>query len=960
MLEQATSPQPSNEILTSFYDAVTALVGIIETKISINPRRDAEDIILKLIDVEKEQLSQLGAEQALRLVRCCKCIRAARGLGFSADEFKSFAGQAIRTGGIEAFADGALRNSLEDVLLAQPKTFRGNLIQDWVFAVFSFAKYQGQGESLLTLFGGWMRGFDHEVKKDRNLLTEFFLGDPIPRGKLDTLQSVQDFANSWDKIADARVIAAPHERAELYRTLRSLLRVEDDPGLSRIICRSLVSPLSKNCDGLLTLLGMSRSSEDTRALLFSWAVIFEREQRTLRAKNLSMSDKSTIVEFDKERERINENIRERVGKALRSALPIPEGDNAKLSATERIILSLVGIGLSSDSKWAKLSNSKFFKEIYQKAPDKLVEFVEAISNRSPDELTDLLPRIDEASYFDVFNENSIPLIIALLPELDRRGVDLHPVLAVARSYEAEHSPRQHDIERPLSFDLGVYSIEYGPPKVVKVKNEFIFAWKFDPRFADKVKKICNDCYSPPTPESGEIRAKVTHNDIYHYVSRYLAEHRNFYVAYRILGNHKISPNFMWDDSPFLDPEERSQAREETLSLMRRSYDLSLRFFTFFDVESKRAPGHQASLVERFLKSSFNECRALPDTKSQAFPGNGWFAQGLKLGEFGLTPARLAEIFGSQSEVINSLSQMKILVTQGLVAIWFDGDRAVRIDDKPQAWVFFNRHFMPSGQYVSDLVDVAHIEYLVDDLLNHGAVFRDAKQFGELLGSERKNIAWIGNITGSLSNAYSYNSGPFEGEAYFSGREVREPGGHVHKHYLLGPASNSVEVLKDFKRAHANVYSAFLELELALTAGFLYTYSLYKKGFSKGSLLPTERAKFSALNISNLPGINMNHLLMLSYAEDVYAAVKKGAIAPHKASILALEDPLMLRGESQRLAIDCGDLTIRTWKNGKWLEIDDLKEHSYPKRAEVFWRYFGVFINDNSTDLRSLNRNWINL
>jgi hypothetical protein len=306
------------------------------------------------------------------------------------------------------------------------------------------------------------------------------------------------------------------------------------------------------------------------------------------------------------------------------------------------------------------------------------------------------------------------------------------------------------------------------------------------------------------------------------------------------------------------------------------------------------------------------------------------------------------------------------MTQGMVAVWCPQCRETHIQGVPQAWVFYNRHYHPSGNCVGSLVDVPHLENAMS-LIREGFPFTDAADLDRRLSTSKKNLTWMGNLSGTLSNAYAFDSGPFAGEGLMvqSGRVVREPEGHVHKHYLLrrehlSPGARFEEERLVFQRAHSEIYQAFANLHSLFNAAWLYPFSLFKKGFSIHSLRPEDIDHMWRLDAMEDPAFNPHSLLMLLYAEDVHTAVRRGLIKPADASVIIYEDPLMLRLDTPKIALDCATLCIGTWNAQGWKEIADLSEFEWPARAEAFTRYFHRALSSNSIDLKSITRRWIGL
>jgi hypothetical protein len=325
-----------------------------------------------------------------------------------------------------------------------------------------------------------------------------------------------------------------------------------------------------------------------------------------------------------------------------------------------------------------------------------------------------------------------------------------------------------------------------------------------------------------------------------FIHKYLNEHRTFYQTYRALQGEKLPPaTFAFDDSPFPAGFSRKEAHRETFGTMSRNFDLSLRFFTFLECESKRVPGHDESLVERFLRQSFAEFSPVRASAPDLFPGNGWTVRGLRLEDFGLARETLKGRFLSATAALDHLSDLHVLMTQGMVAVWCPQCRETHIQGVPQAWVFYNRHYHPSGNCVGSLVDVPHLEN-ARSLIREGFPFTDAADLDRRLSTSKKNLTWMGNLSGTLSNADAFDSGPFAGEGLMvqSGRVVREPEGHVHKHYLLrrehlSPGARFEEERLVFQRAHSEIYQTFANLHSLFNAAWLYPFSLFKafKDFS---------------------------------------------------------------------------------------------------------------------------------
>lgn len=970
-------PRPNSsdpEFTDLYHQTLHELVGIIETKHSINPERDAAAILSKVIGHDIGNQIPATDEQRCNLLRANLCISAARGLGLTAQEITSMLQPIVKLGRIENFSVDALRTSLEDLLIGQPDSIRPHLLSEWPSAIFYLGSSIRGGEALLILFAAQMRGFDHLKQPSPQDLEDVLLGMSRWRTKTCYEDAAADFKSCWSyaPLSDPDSFG-PKERAQLYLKIRPLLTVDDDPALVRRICATLASPFFSNSSGLQLLLSPPYAEQDARLLLLTWASRFEHDRREHFEPALlpALSEPNALLAAGKALKTAKQDMAIACCAAVRQGTNVESPQLREAKIAHRIALELAGCELSARADWAEpLLKSATFAQVASDAPDRIPELVKSLTKLSPRQLSQLLAHSDEALYRDVLHNSSAHLLLAILPHVAANGNELPVMLGAIRGYQVETCRIQPTHDHSGTYKMGLYTLSPSRPIRITVNQEFLFAWKFDPRFVETITKSWQTWSGGPHPsktsEKSSIDARHARAEMSLYITRYLDEHRGFYQTYRALqGKPPPHASFAFDDSPFTRRPARDQAHHETFRVMSRNFDLSLRFFTFLECESKRVTKHQGSLLERFLRQSFLTCTPITAPQSGNFPGNGWLAHGLRLSDFGLSPKTLEDRFPAQPDLLTHLDDLRILMTRGLVAVWCPSCPATHIDGVPQAWVFYNRHFRPSGNCVGSLVDAVHLEEVVS-LLKQGLPLHDAGDFTRLLAPSSKNLTWMGNLSGSLSNSYQFDQGPFRGESLQEGlRVVREPGGHIHKHYLVhsalqNGAPSMADALARFQDAHTAVYRAFESLHTLFNSGCLYPFSLFKKGFSINSLRPADIARLQRLDAIDNPALNPHSLLMLLYAEDVQSGVKSGEISPEKASVIIYEDPLMLRRDNPKIALDCATLAVGTWGETGWREIANLSEFEWPARAEAFTRYFHKALTSNSIDLKSIPRSWIGL
>jgi len=967
-----TNPTDS-EFSHLYQQTVRDLVAIIETKHSVNPEVDAAAKLFRVIGRNVSNQAPVTDAEREKLIRAHLCISAARGVGFTPQEITSILQPVVRLGGIEKFSVDALHTSLQDLLIGQPDTQRAQLLSDWPIAIFYLGSSIRSSDNLLILFAAQMRGFDYQKRPSAQDPQEELLGVSRWRQQSCYSDAAADFRTCWSyqPSTDPDRFGIK-ERAAFYQRIRSLLTAEDAPALVRRICSTIATPFFLNTSGLPILLSFPYAERDTRLLLLTWASRFEHERRQHPAPTL-LSGPNLVLEAGKIVKAVQQQMATVSCAAIRQATSVESSALQETNLAHRIALELAGADIGSHPEWAAtLLKSATLAQIATDAPDRMATLVKSVKKFPPNQLSQLLKHSDEALYRDVVHNHSTHLLLAVLPHIGARSEELSAMLGAIRGYQVEVMCRSQPTgDKSGTYNMGLYTLDPSRPGRITVHEEFLFAWKFDPRFVGNITQYWQSWAAGPDSsnpaERSSIDARHARSNMHTYIAEYLEEHRIFFHTYRALqGKMPPRTGFAFDDSPFTKTPAQEQAHRETVSTMSRNLDLSLRFFTFLECESKRVPGHEESLIERFLRQSFRTSSAIVAPSPESFPGNGWLVQGPKLEHFGLSPTALANRFPGSPELLNHLDDLRILITRGLVAIWCPSCPATHIQGVPQGWVFYNRHYRPSGDCVGSLVDVAHLEE-VATLLKQGFPFYDAGDLARRLGPSRKNLAWIGNLSGSLSNSYQFDKGPFAGESLLADgiRTVREPGGHVHKHYLLlhalGDSSAGFTAsLQRFQNAHTEAYQAFEGLHALFNAGCLYPFSLFKKGFSINSLRPADIRRLQRLDAIDNPALNPHSLLMLLYAEDVYGAVKRGTITPERASVIMYEDPLMLRSENPKIALDCATLAVGTWGDEGWREIANLTEFEWPKRAEAFTRYFHKALTSNSIDLKSIPRSWIGL
>lgn len=990
MLAQGPSekPSPSSDFSTLFDEVVRGLVAIIETKHTLNPNELASRLTERVIGC-----SRAGPETAdnlpfIKLTRVARCVTAIRGLGFSEAEVSSLLVSVVAAGVMDRFTVASLRSSLEDLLIGQEEAIRSKLpnettmahsalrtkiIQDWSTVLFVLGKGDGDPDARLTLFGAYVRGFNH-LEPPTHHIEELLLGGPICRLRVSTGENACDFRTEW---RTAPFGMAPSEtlhtfslieRAELYREIRPLLKPEDDPVKIRRVCRALALPRFVDGVGLKTLLRLPCTEHERRLLILSWASLFERERAALSLPELSLSDRQSMAEGERALERCKSIVAAKTETAVRNGLSLQEDSMRHTRAPYRIAAELCGIDLNRRGAWGTIVlSSKSFGQFAVEAPELVFDFIKVIRDRSEDEVRYLMTECDETLYRDALHTHSPHLLLALLPHLSRHGHELPVLFSTIRGYQMEVCGEMRGDRRSGSYNMGLFELDYGPPPRVTVRDEFLFAWKFDPRFVDTVSRLWREWYGVASKENERPEGRASaRGDLVTFVQRYLTEHQHYYDTYRYLqGDRTKKLSFAFDDSPFPKGPERDRAYQETFEVMRRNFDLSLRFFTFFDHECKRVPGHAESLFGRFMRQSYNRYSPSSTTPNRAFPGNGWRAGGIRLDDFGITPDTVQRLFRSGSSALAYLNDLNVLATQGLVAVWCPRCVDTYVDGLPQVWVFFNRHFYPSGNCVGSLVKISHFERLLEDL-ESGRDFANARELLNTLVNT-KDLSWMGNLSGTLSNAYPFDSGPFRGERELARNAfpAREPGGHVHKYYLLQGSFAGIglpfpQSLQRFQDAHHEIYRAYGALHLLFNAGVLYPFSLFKKGYSINSLRPEDHDHLARLDLEDAPDLNPHNLLMMLYAEDVYHAVREGKVHRNEATVVTYEDPLMIGRQIPKIALDCATLQVGTWEGGHWREIDDLTEYDWPRRGQRFMHYFGDAFRSNSVDLKSISRRWIGL
>lgn len=952
-----------------YHRAIEELGAIIETKHSINPKREAAAILERLLGPAASEQSSSTPQGPARLYRAYQCISAARGLGLSAHEIESLLLPTVTLGRVELFSIAALRTSLQDLLMGQAAPARTKLLHEWPAIIFLLGA-EPQCDRLLVLFAAHMRQFTLEGTDAPQGVRDLLLGAPPWRDRLCYVDAASDFRKAWAvHPIDDREGFGLRERADCYQQVRELLTERDDPHLVRRICQTIASPFFLNSAGLKSLVACPGSIVERRLAIFAWASRFEQELSHIESPPISIEDRAHAIALAKNLKAIGQHMSIAGTAAIRDASTSNPSGLQKTPLAHKIALSLIGIHPSADAEWTTtLLTSPTFTQVATDAPDRITEFVSLVRHLTTPQLSELLGYCDEALYRDAFHSNSVQLLLAALPHIGTRRQDLTILMAAIRGYQIEVCGPHPTHDRSGSYKLGVYDLHFGPPERISLNDEFLFAWKFDSRFAATIDRYVHVWLGTASNAPSEQTPSIPNprSEMYHYIHRYLSEHRSFYQTYRVLQGAKLpQASFAFDDSPFPEGPTRTRAYHETFEVMNRNYDLSLRFFTFLECESKRVPGHDESLAERFLRQSFLDYTPVVGPNRNTFPGRGWKVRGLRLADFGLSAAALKHRFGAHTVGLEHLHNLQFIITQGLVAVWCPTCPETSLDGVPQAWVFYNRHYYPSKDCVGCLVDVAQIEE-VATLLDTGVASTHAAELDSYLRSSKKNISWMGNLSGTLSNSYAFNSGPFTGEALLANHAmiVSEPGGHVHKHYLLrsrnhGTATFSTE-RERFQHAHTDIYQAFSALHTLFTVGYLYPFSLFKKGFSINSLRPQDIDRLWQLDAMEDQSVNPHSLLMLLYAEDVHAAVRRGIIKPDEASIIAYEDPFMLRRDSPKIALDCATMAIGTWNHSGWREIADLSEFDWPERAEVFTRYFHTAFTSNALDLKSITRRWIGL
>ena len=972
MLSNTPSENLSSDFSRLFEEVVTNLVAIIETKHTTSPRERASQMIERAIGCPPSDT--LDPQVGMKLVRVSRCVEAARGLGFTADEIVSIMRPVAIFDGVERFSVSALRGSLEDLLVAQEERVRAELLGDWPRALFLLSRGGGSAESRLILFGAYMRGFDY-FSSSSSWIEDVLQGGPACRLKVSYAESVGDFIEVWAKAsAETKGEFSLRDRAERYQQIRHLFKAEDDPAKVARICRTLASPVCGNSSGLKVLFLFPHTEREQRLLLFSWASVAQQEWASqLKMDHLEVPPTrvgvESLVALQGTFSRMREALTQRSAKAVVNGMRVSDPHLSDARVAHRIALELLGVDLSTRGAWAAvLLRSKTFEQVALEAPDRIIDLVGALQARSPAELRELLARSDDALYRDALYTNSSQLLLALLPHVSPRGEELPVLMSVLRAGQLELC--RDAINRASSgvYHMGFFEVDHGPPQRITAREDLLFAWRYDPRFADAVTRYYREWYGLGEEQGsarGESRASAR-SELVSFVQQYLAEHRNFFDTYRYLqGERSKKLSFMFDDSPFPDEPERGRAFAETFEVMKRNLDLSLRFFSFLDYECKRVPGHAESLVERFMRQSFDRFSVARDTRNRSFPGNGWRVHGIRLRDFGLTPDKVGRLFGARRGDFAELDDLNILVTQGMVAVWCPRCVESHVDGVPQAWVFFNRHYHPSGNCVGSLVDLPRLEQVLG-LMESGKEFRRAGELADHFGQSKKELAWIGNLSGTLSNSYPFDTGPFRGESMIARAVIgKEPDGHVHKHYLVqrSLAGAGIEFqlgLERFQDAHNDLYRAYTALHDLFCAGYLYPFSLFKKGYSVNSLRPEDLDTLARLDLDEAPSVNPNTLLMLLYAEDVRRAVRTEKIKATEASVITYEDPLMINRETPKIALDCATLRVGTWGELGWREIDDLSEYDWPQRAKEFTKYFAEAFMSNSADLKSVSRRWIGL
>lgn len=986
------TPFPSNDFASRFDEVLKNLVVILDTKHPLGPSEFATRLIERVIGCSRAGPDNSDTLPLTKLARVARCVTAIRGLGLSEVEVGTLLNAVAQVVAIERFSIASLRSSLEDLLSGQEEAIRGRLsdetsvtpaavrihiIRDWSTALFLLGKGGGDPDARLTLFGAYMRGFNHLAPPiSTGLVEEHLLSSPLFRGRISCAENACDFRTDWRTAPfgmcppETPSTFSLEERAESYREIRPLFKPEDDPVMIGRICRALASPRFVGGAGLKPLLRIPCTEHERRLLLLSWAALFEQERAALALSELSLSDPEAVTEGEKAIERLKVLVAERAKTAVRKGISPREDSLRQARAAYRITAELCGVDLESAGNWgAILLSSKCFSQFAVEAPALVLEFISLLRTRSEDELRNLLTECDESLYRDALHTHSPHLLLALLPHISRDGRELPVLCSTLRGYQMEVCGEMRGDPQSGTYNMGLFELNYGPPPRVTVRDEFLFAWKFDPRFADTVSRLWRDWYGVASGENDRSEGRASaRGELVAFVQRYLSEHQDYHDTYRYLqGERTRKLSFAFDDSPFPKGPERDRAYQETFEVMRRNFDLSLRFFTFLDHECKRLPGHAESLFGRFMRQSYTRFSPSSTTPNRAFPGNGWRAQGLRLDDFGITPDTLQKLFRSESSALSHLNDLRILATQGMIAVWCPSCVDTYVDGMPHVWVFFNRHFHPSGNCVGNLVRLSRFERLLEDI-ELGREFANAGDLLVRLGTPKK-LGWMGNLSGTLSNAYGFDAGPFRGEGYVaaSGLAVREPGtgGHVHKHYLLqrSLAGMGLEFqmgLQRFQEAHHAIYRAYSALHLLFNAGVLYPYSLFKKGYSINSLRPEDHDTLARLDLEDAPDLNPHNLLMMLYAEDVHRAVRYGKVSPNEATILTYEDPLMINRSTPKIALDCATLQVGTWDTSGWREIDDLTEYDWPQRGQRFMHYFGEAFRSNSLDLKSISRRWIGL
>jgi hypothetical protein len=973
MLAQGPYKTPSSDFSTLFDEVVRGLVAIIETKYTLHPIELASRLTERVIGCSRAGPDIADSLPFSKLTRVAHCVCAIRGLGLSEGEVGSLLTSVAQAVAIDRFSVASLRSSLEDLLFGQVEVLRSKIIQDWSTALFVLEKGDGDPDARLTLFGALMRGFNH-LEPPTHLIEDILLGGPLCRLRVSAGENACDFRTEW---RSAPFGAAPcetghtfalSERAELYREIRPLLKSEDDPIKIRRVCRALALPRFVDGAGLKTLLRFPCTEHERRLLILSWASLFERERVDLSLPELSLSDRQSMAKGEKALERCKSVVAAKTEAAVRNGLSAQEDSMRHTRAAYRIAAELCGVDVSRRGAWASIVlSSQSFGQFAVEAPELVFDFIQLIRDRSEDEVRHLMTECDEALYRDALHTHSPHLLLALLPHVSRHGHELPVLCSTIRGYQMEVCGEMRGDRRSGTYNMGLFELDYGPPSRVTVREDLLFAWKFDPRFVDTVSRLWREWYGVEGQENERPEGRASaRSELVTFVQRYLLEHQHYYDTYRYLqGDRTKKLSFAFDDSPFPRGPRRDRAYQETFEVMRRNFDLSLRFFTFLDHECKRVPGHAESLFGRFMRQSYKRYSPSSTTPNRAFPGNGWRAGDLRLDDFGITQQNLQKLFRSESSTLSYLNDLNVLTTQGLVAVWCPRCVDTYLDGIPQVWVFFNRHFYPSGNCVGSLVKLSLFERLLEDL-ESGREFTNARELLNTLGNT-KDLSWMGNLSGTLSNAYAFNSGPFKGERYIaeSGSVVREPGGHVHKHYLLkgsvaGMGDEFQKGVQKFQNAHHEIYRAYSALHLLFNVGVLYPFSLFKKGYSINSLRPEDHDHLARLDLEDAPDLNPHNLLMMLYAEDVHRAVREGKVHPNEATVVTYEDPLMIGRQIPKIALDCATLQVGTWDGSRWREIDDLTEYDWPQRGQRFMHYFGDAFRSNSLDLKSISRRWIGL